>query len=147
MADYGEALTARLLGNAALQALVGDAIDWSKRPDEAGLPAVVLSTASDPRPDHFGGAQDFRQTRVQADCWSSKSGSEAARIAEAVIEAARPEPGQDGADAVGGWVSAGVRFGRTGIDGPVDSGEQLSAIYAYRCRVDLLLWHAEMEGN
>jgi hypothetical protein len=146
VADYGAALLARLLGDAALVALVGDAVDWSKRPNEQGLPAVVLSTVSDPRPDHFGGAQGFRQTRVQADAWSAVSADEASRIAEAVIAAVRPEPGEDGADAAGSWISAGVRFGRPGIDGPVDSGEQLSAIYAYRSRVDILLWHAEMEG-
>jgi hypothetical protein len=146
MADWGAALTARLLADAALAAAVGARIDWNVRPDKEALPAVILQTVSDPRPDHFGGEQDFRQTRVQVDCWSLVSADHATQIAEKVIAAVRPVPGQAGSYDDGSWERDGVRFDRPQVEGPVDGGEQLDTVYVHRARVDVLLWHSEMEG-
>lgn len=147
MGDWGAALVARLNARAALTGLLGSGgVDWGVRPEDTDLPSLVLNVTSDPRPDHFSGEQDFRRTWVQADAWSSKSADEAAKIAEETIRAVRPVPGQDGSDASGAWVQDGVRFDRPQIEGPVDSGEQLDTLYAFRARVDLLLWHSETEG-
>lgn len=149
MGDWGASLVGRLEARAALAALLaggGGGIDWNTRPEDRGKRSVVLQTVSDPRPDHYGGAQGLRWTRVQADCWSAHSADEAARIAEEVIAAVRPDPGTDGADDAGAWVQDGVQFQRPEIDGPVDSGEQGEVLYQHRSRLDLLLWHSD-EGE
>lgn len=147
MADWGAALIARLNARGALTALLGSGgVDWGILPQEANRPALILNVVSDPRPDHFGGEQGLRQTRVQADAWSDVSADEAARIAEEAIRAVRPDPLTDGADLTGAWSEGGVRFDRPQIEGPEDGGEQLDTLYAFRARTDLLLWHCEEEG-
>lgn len=146
MADWGSALTGQLLANVPLQTLLGaDAqnIDWSTRP--AGGRGITLETTSDPRPDHFRGEQSFRRTRVQADCWSNVSADDAVKIAEAVIAAVRLDPGVSGADASGSWERDGVRFDRPQIEGPEDGFERVDTVVIYRARLDLLLWHSELE--
>lgn len=146
MADWGSALTAQLLADAAVAALVGQDIDWVARPEgEAWQRYITLQVVSDPRPDHFTGAQDLRQSRVQADCWSTVSAGDAAQLAEAVIAAVRLDPGQGNADATGAWSRDGVRFDRPQVEGPVDGVESLDTVMVYRARVDLLLWHCELE--
>lgn len=145
MADWGAALVARLEANVALAGLLAGGVDWGVLPQETALPSLVLNTISDPRDDHYRGEQGLRRTRVQADAYSSVSADEASRIAEAAIAAVRPDPGVDGADESGGWSQGGVRFDRPQIEGPEDSGEQLDTLYAFRARVDLLLWHCEEE--
>lgn len=147
MPDWGSALVARLDARAALTALLAaGAVDWGVLPQDTARPSLVLNTVSDPRPDHYSGEQGFRQSRVQAEAWSDVSADEATRIAEEAIRAVRPDPGEDGSDETGAWSEAGVRFDRPQIEGPVDSGEQLDTLYAFRARVDLLLWHCEEEG-
>lgn len=146
MADWGSALTAQLLADTALTAALGaDAgnIDWSTRP-ESGR-GVTLETVSDPRPDHFRGEQSFRRTRVQADAWSNVSADDAVKIAEAVIGAVRLDPDEGNADASGSWERDGVRFDRPQVEGPEDGFERLDTVVIYRARVDLLLWHSEVE--
>jgi hypothetical protein len=147
MADWGAALVARLDARASLTDLLGsEGVDWGIVPQETVRPSVVLNVISDPRGDHYRGEQGMRQTRVQADCYSETSADEAYRIADEVIAAVRPDPGQDGADDTGAWSQDGVRFDRPQIEGPVDSGEQLDTLYVHGARVDLLLWHCEEEG-
>ena len=145
MADWGAALVNQILGSAAVSALAGDRGDWNVRPQIDRGACLVFSTASDDRPDHFGGEQSFRQTRVQVDAWSGVSADEATRLAEAVIAAVRLEPGSPGVRDDGSWERDGVRFDRPQVEGPVDGGEQLDTLYVHRARVDLLLWHSEME--
>ncbi len=152
MADWGSALTAQLLANAALSALVGDRIDWLAWAESGVDRQVTLQTISDVRPDHYSGSIDHRMTRVQADAWSTISSGDAAAIAEAVIGAVRLDAGdvanapEGSADRSGAWVRDGVRFDRPQIEGPVDGVEQLDTVRVYRARVDLLLWHCETEG-
>lgn len=151
MADWGSALTAQLLANVPLQGLVGQRVDWSEWA-EPGVPRqVTLQVVSDPRPDHFRGAQGLRRSRVQADAWSTESADEATRIAEALIAAVRLDPGDPNPlegmpDPTGAWVRDGVRFDRPQIEGPVDGVERHDTVSIYRARVDLLLWHCETEG-
>lgn len=147
MADWGAALIARLEARATLVALLGPAgVDWGKLPQGEDMPGVALFVVSDVREDHYQGEQGLRRSHVQADCLSARSAEEASRIAEELMAAVRPEPGQEGADAGGGWVSQGVQFYRPAAEGPVDSGEQKDLIYVHRARVDLHLWHVE-EGE
>lgn len=147
MADWGAALTNQLLANAALSGvLAGNAqnIDWGDRPE--GGRGISLQTVSDPRPDHFRGEQGFRQTRVQLDAWSNVSADDATKIAEAAIAAVRLDPDAGGADASGSWTRDGVRFDRPQVEGPEDGFERLDTVVVYRARVDLLLWHSEVEN-
>lgn len=135
MADWGKAVVERLVGDQAVAQLVGDRVDWTRRPQDDGYPAIVLQTISDPRPDHFTGADGFRQTRLQLDAYSTESGGDASRIAEAAIDALR-DPVDN---------ASGIRFDRAGVDGPTDGGDQLDTVYVYWARVDILLWHALAE--
>ena len=135
MADWGEAVVGRLTADQAVAQLVGDRVDWTRRPQDDGYPAIVLQTISDPRPDHFTGAQGFRPSRLQLDAYSTESAGEATRIAEAAIDALRPPDDN----------AFGIRFDRAGVDGPTDGGDQLDTVYVYWARVDFLLWHALAE--
>lgn len=132
MPDWGSAVVDRLLEDEAVAQLIGERVDWTRRPQADGYPAIVLQTISDPRPDHFMGADGFRQTRLQLDAYSTESAADATRIAEAAIDALR-EPVDD---------ASGIRFDRAGVDGPTDGGDQLDDVYVHWARVDFLLWHA-----
>lgn len=77
------ALLARLLATAGVTALVGQRVNWSRRPQGDPLPAIVLHRI-DGTPDvHHAGYSGLVQSRVQVDCWSSSYGS-AKAIARAV---------------------------------------------------------------
>ena len=151
MADWGAALTAQLLAAPALSALVGEDVDWGNWAEAGGERQVTLAVISDGGRDHFSGRIAHRQSRVQADCWSTVSAGDAAEIAEALIAAVRLDPGapdplEGEANPLGSWVRDGVRFDRPQIEGPVDSVERTDTVMLYRARVDLLLWHCEIEG-
>lgn len=145
MADWGAALIALTLDGEGVTALVGEQVDWTVRPAIRDLPGLVFETITDDRTDHFSGAQGLRMTRVQADAYSAVSAQEATAVAEALIAWLRPDPGTLGSDVTGARVKDGIRFDRMGAEGPVDSGDQLDTVYVHRARVDLLVWHAEIE--
>lgn len=134
MADFRSALRQRLLADPGKPAAV-QFVEFVRRPEAnangSGLPGVTLAVIADPRPAHFTGSQGLRETRISADCWSALDSLEAIEIAEwlrGVLETP---------DTV-----AGVRFERSFIEGPGDSGEQLEALYVYRARLDCQVWHA-----
>jgi hypothetical protein len=132
MADWGSAIIARLEASDAWLARVGPRTDWTVSPQSTPYPRVVITTVSDPRPDHYGGEQGFRETHIQLDVYSTDSASEATQIAELALEVLRPET-----------VKAGVRFDRASAEGPMDSGEWVDTLFIYRSRVSLYLWHAD----
>ncbi|WP_247718238.1 tail completion protein gp17 [Qipengyuania proteolytica] len=105
-------------------------IHWTKVPQDSGLPYIRMQTISDPRPEHLGGYQGARQTRVQVDVFSSSYG-QARALAEAVIAAVAES------DEVGG-----IAFGRTKAEGPRDLGEDVSGVgFVHRLSLDLLTEH------
>nr|WP_314471062.1 hypothetical protein [uncultured Sphingomonas sp.] len=63
-----EAALARRLLDAGV---VGTRVNWLRRPQDDGYPAITLQTISDPRPEHFKGVQRLRPTRVQIDLWDT----------------------------------------------------------------------------
>lgn len=98
-------------------------------PENAALPYVRYQVASDPRPEHLGGYQSARVTRVQVDCFAAKY-SEARSLAEKII-AATATPG----------VTGGIHFGRIKAEGPRDLGEDTAQGYIHRASLDLLVEH------
>lgn len=96
------ALLARLLASAGLTALVSTRINWARRVQGEGLPAVVLHRI-DGHPDyHTAGASGLVESRVQVDCWGSsyKSAKAVARQVEAAVSGARFTQGAIRFDAV-----------------------------------------------
>lgn len=136
MPDFASALHARLTGDADVAALVDTRVYWVNRPQNSPLPAIRLQTISDPRPEHLGGYDAARVTRVQADCFAQAKADgtggykQARALAEKVI-AAVAAPATVG----------GVVFGHTKAEGPHDLGEDTAAGFIHRASVDLLVEH------
>lgn len=126
--DMPAALRTRLLANAPLAQLVSKRIDWMIRPQQAALPALVLQTISDGRPQHYKGFQALRSTRVRADTWAMTYAA-ARAVSEAVIVAAVPE-----------YRGNGIHFRRAQVDGPTDFMEDGTTAPLHRSSVDLILW-------
>lgn len=129
MADFATALRARLIADADVSPLVGTKIYWGIVPQSAALPYVRLQTVSDVRPQHLGGYQGARVTRVQADCFSSSYGGARAIAEEVIAAVATPV------------TTGGVQFGRVKAEGPRDLGEDTAAGYVHRASLDLLVEH------
>jgi len=62
-------LIARMSANAGLTALVGTRIHANVRPQGGALPAIVLRIISDVTDQAMSGPTNYRQTRVQAECY------------------------------------------------------------------------------
>lgn len=87
-----EALTAYLLADTALAALVVDRIHWGRLPATvSGRPYINLSVVSEPGQYHFGGRSNYNETRLQADIWAESAADALAvkRALRAQIEAKR----------------------------------------------------------
>ena len=83
------ALIAKLLATAGVTAMVSTRINWSRRPQGAALPAIVLHRVSGTPDVHHAGASGLVVSRVQVDCWAVSYGSAkaVARAVEAAITA------------------------------------------------------------
>lgn len=127
--SFEPALRTRLKEDVLVSAIVGTRIDWTVRPQGSPFPAVVLKTISDGRPQHMGGFQTFRESRVQIDCYASTR-AEAVALGAAVIAAIVP------AAEVGG-----VTFRRTFIDTVRDLGANTDAGFVHRDSIDAHIWH------
>ncbi len=64
-----KALIGFMLTDTALAALVGNRIDWQKRPQGDALPSISLQRVSGGRDYSMQGATGLVQSRVQIDCW------------------------------------------------------------------------------
>lgn len=127
--DFQASVRARLLADAAITAEVGTRVYWGERPQADPLPAIVLTTVSDPRPfciDHY---QETRSTRVQLDVFAEHYG-EALRIARAAISVLK-DPA----------IISGKVFGAAFVDSQRDLSERVNGEEIHRQSVDLLLWH------
>lgn len=124
------ALVAKLLATAGVTALVGQRVNWSRRPQGAALPAIVLHLI-DGAPDiHHGGASGLRVSRVQMDAWAASYGS-AKAVARAVETAITAQTFTQGA----------VRFDVILIDSERDdSTDETTPLF--RTSLDLMVHHA-----
>ncbi len=129
MADFQASLRTRLANDTAVAAVVGTRIYWVERPQLASLPAVVLQTISDPRPQHLKGNDGARSTRVQVDCWAATYAAALTLSRKVIAALANPA------------TIAGKRFGSTQVDGQRDLGETVSGTFTHRQSVDLIIWH------
>lgn len=129
MADFATALRARLLADEEVAATVGTKVYWTLVPQGTELPYIRMQTVSDERPEHLGGYDGARQTRVQVDCFAARYG-EARGLAEDVIAAVALPERVDG-----------VTFGRVKAEGPRDLGEDTAQGFIHRASVDLLVEH------
>ena len=77
-------LRTRLLGAAAVAAIVATRVTWGDRPQGKTLPAIILLMVSAGREYHHGGADELHETRVQVDCWAT-SHLQATQLGAAVV--------------------------------------------------------------
>ena len=123
-------MIAKLLATAGVTALVSTRVNWSRRPQGAALPAIVLHRVSGLPDVHHGGASGLVVSRVQVDCWAASYGS-AKAVARAVETAITAQTFTQGA----------VRFDVILIDSERDdSTDETTPIF--RTSLDLMVHHA-----
>lgn len=122
-------MVARLLAANPVTALVGQRIEWDERAPDSPLPAIMLQTITDVRPQNHDGFDDFRGTRVQVNCLAATK-AQAIAVREAAIAALVPAGEQ-----------SGVTFLRSFIDGGGSDAERTSTGRICRERTDLIIWH------
>lgn len=130
MADWEDALTARLKGDAPLKALVGDRVHWGVAPQGAVRPFLILQILSDPRPQTMKGPIGYRDTLVQADSYG-ESAVQAKAVRNAAIAALAPD-----------GTFFGVRFGRGRVTGGLTAVEDIDGVGPVRRdSIDCMIWH------
>lgn len=122
-------LAARLLGTAAIAALVDDRVEWDDRAPDDPLPAITLQVITDPRPQNHDGFDPFWPTRVQVNCLA-RTAAEAEVLLELVIAALVPLA-----------VQGGTTFLRSFVDGGGSDAERTDTGRICRARTDLIIWH------
>lgn len=128
--DFQTGLRARLLADSTVSGLVGTRVYWMQRPQNSGLPAIVLQTISDPRPDHLKGFDGARETRVQCDCWAEGYGAALALGRSAIAALKSPQTISE------------KRFGNARVDAMRDLSETAAGGETiHRQSVDFLIWH------
>lgn len=129
-----EALRAKLLGTAALAALVGRNVEWGLRAPGAGLPGVTLFEVSGVPGMTFTTASGWTRSRVQIGAWGR------------TYKAARDVADLIGKPGVGVLVGlrdtvGGTRL-RTFIIGRRTDSDSDEAGPVFRTALDVLVWHA-----
>jgi hypothetical protein len=124
------ALIAKLLAATGITALISTRINWSRRPQGAALPAIVLQRISGTPDVHHAGASGLVVSRVQVDCWAASYGS-AKAVARAVETAITAQTFTQGA----------TRFDVILIDSERDdSTDETTPLF--RTSMDLMVHHA-----
>ncbi len=123
------AVVARLLGDAEVFALTGRNVEWDDRAPNAPLPAIMLQTITDERPQNHDGFDPFWSTRVQVNCLA-RDKKTAIALREAALAVLVPAGQQDG-----------VTFLQSFVDGGGSDAEGSSTARIIRERTDLIIWH------
>lgn len=92
-----EDLTALILGDAALNALVGDRVHWLMQPGDAAAFPYMNMQGVDPGIDyHLNGESGLRQSRIQVDIWGTSYGQAklVARAFTGLLSGYRGQAGQ-----------------------------------------------------
>lgn len=83
MVSAHEAIYAKLSGDSAVRALVGDRIYPARTPQDTTLPKIVFTTITEGRAPTMAGSSGAVNPRIQIDCWAdSNAGADA--LADAV---------------------------------------------------------------
>ncbi len=126
--DMQGALRARLLAAAPVVTLVEQRVYWVTRPQAQGLPAIVLQTMGDVRPQHLQGFDDLRPARVQVETWA-QSYSAARAVKEAAVTVLVEEN-----------TSNGIIFNRASISDWSDQLERTETAEIHRHIFDLIFY-------
>lgn len=125
-----EALTAHLLASSGLTALVGDRIDWARRPQGKRLPAVVLFVVDALPAYTMQGPTSLVSSRIQVDCWGETYASVKAVAREVTQALSGIDEVINGVDLRGGFKEAerdSFEVGGGGAD-------------LYRVSLDFTIW-------
>lgn len=125
--DWRAAFRARATG------LAGGRVYWGDRPQGGALPAIVISSVSDDRPQTLKD-WDLAPARIQIDAYAATN-KEAWELTETLITTLVP-----------GNVSNGHTFSRAEVAlGPRDLHERIGNTTIFRVSMDLIVAHKETE--
>lgn len=127
--SWEAAVLARLLQDPDVAALIADRAEWDDRAPDDPLPAIMLQTITDPRPQNHDGFDPFRPTRVQVNCLA-RTKTEAIALRDLAIAALIPPA-----------FVGGVSFLQSFIDGGGSDAERKPTGRICRERTDLIIWH------
>lgn len=127
-----EALTAVLLGDAALTLSIGNRLHWGRAPQGAVRPFVILQVISADVDQTMQGRTGLEQVRLQVDAYSDRA-LEAKAISALVIRALEAARGTHGETMVH---SVNVDSRR---DLQPDGSEGKQPVF--RRQTDLMIWH------
>lgn len=108
-----EAITARLIADAAVSALVGDRVYWVERIQGEDYPGITLQIFDEDRAQHLKGFHSLQQLSVQLDGWALTYASGKA-IKEAAIACLVPAATSSGFKFNRGFVRARDLTDRSG---------------------------------
>lgn len=131
--SFESALRKRLIQDDAVAAMVADRVHWKVRPQNGALPAIVLLMIHDPRPQHLGGFQSLRPTRIQADCYG-RTYDQARELREAVIAVLAAKATEED-----------TRFDVGFINDARDRLDETAAGAAHVQLIDATIWQGQME--
>lgn len=128
-----QALIAKLLGNAALAALVAS-VSWDERPESGTLPAIVLTLVAPGRDYTHGGWDGLNETLVQFDVWGSEP--------DVVFQIAAAIPAAiEGVSQVAGW-----EIGPAFLEADVADRDELGGAPVFRRRQDWMIVNRPLAG-
>jgi hypothetical protein len=127
-----ESLTAHLLANSGLAAVVADRVFWGVRPQSTPLPAIAMFVVSSIPADSDDITHDETETRVQFDCLGKLS-EDAVTVARALKSALLGAPFTvDGFEFQGAFLETERS----------DHTQSTAGESVHRRSVDFLIWHA-----
>jgi hypothetical protein len=127
--DMQQAMRKRLLDIPAISNVVGNRVDWMKRPQGSALPAIVLQVVNDTRRFHLKDYMGLRSTQVQVDVYGLAYGPTLA-LSRLVIEALKAPA-----------VISGKVFSPTFVDSQRETTEVIGTAEVHRQSLDLNVWH------
>ena len=128
-----EALSAYLLADAGLTALVENRVNWNARPQAQASPSVVLTRVGGTRDYTMSGASGLVESRIQIDCWGKSFGSSigVSRAVTAALSGLQTTIG-------------GIRLHGSFLESERQSYEQGSGGEDFhRVSLDFIIWHKE----
>lgn len=127
--DWQQALRQRLVGDAAVAAIVDARVHWNTRPQGGALPAIVAQVIDDPRPQTMAGLQSLRASLVQLGLMAATA-ADVAALEAAVVAAIVPAASV-----------SGIVFERAFIEASRGGGEQTTIEFIHRTLLDVRVWH------